>query len=61
MKIKDLAIESFKTMPSSATILDMQYRLYVLNKIQKGEESLKKSGGLSHETVVALISDSFLP
>ncbi len=36
-------------LPDDATFEDMQYRLYVLEKIHLGLESLKTEGGVPHD------------
>ncbi len=36
-------------LPDDATFEDMQYRLYVLEKIHLGRHSLKQDGGVPHE------------
>jgi hypothetical protein len=47
--IRDTAIDALRRLPNDASIEDLQYRLYVLEKIRKGEESLAKHGGITHE------------
>lgn len=42
--IRDDAIAALKRLPASSTLEDLQYRLYVLEKIRKGEASLKTDG-----------------
>ena len=51
MSLKHDVIAGLETLPERATMLDIQYRLYVIEKIRKGEESLKKHGGIPHEQV----------
>ncbi len=36
-------------LPDDCTIDDLQYHLYVLEKIRSGEESLASDGGIPHE------------
>jgi hypothetical protein len=49
MSFKSDAIASIDQLPSKATYLDIQYSIYVLNKIKNGEDSLRESGGISQE------------
>ncbi len=51
MSLKHDVIAGLETLPERATMLDIQYRLYVIEKVRKGEESLKKHGGIPHEQV----------
>lgn len=46
--VRDDAIAAIKRLPADSTFEDLQYRLYVLEKIRKGEESLSKHGPISH-------------
>ena len=48
MSFKTDVITSIDQMPNKASYLDIQYNLYVLNKIKLGEDSLKSNGGVSH-------------
>lgn len=38
-----------RALPDDASFEDIQYRLYVLEKIRKGIESAEKGGGVPHE------------
>jgi hypothetical protein len=38
-------------LPAEATIEDLQYHLYVIDKVQNGLESIEKDGGLTQEQV----------
>jgi hypothetical protein len=40
-------------LPKDATIEDLQYHLYVIDKVRKGLESIEKDGGLTQEQVEA--------
>ena len=51
MSLKKDVIAGLETLPEKATMLDIQYSLYVIDKIRKGEESLRKHGGIPHEEV----------
>jgi predicted transcriptional regulator len=43
-------------LPDDSTIEDIQYHLYVLDKIQKGQESIRDGKGISHEEAKARLS-----
>ena len=38
-----------QSLPEDCTIEDVHYRLYVINKIRRGEERLANEGGVSQE------------
>lgn len=38
-----------RALPDDATFEDMQYKLYVLEKIHEGQKSIQEHGGVSHE------------
>lgn len=48
MSLKTEAIEAIKFLPDSATAADIQYRLYVVRKVARSEQSLKKHGPMTH-------------
>lgn len=43
-------------LPSDATIEDVQYHLYVIDKVRKGLESAERDGGLTQEQVEERLS-----
>ena len=45
--VRDDAIAALKRLPADSTLEDLQYRLYVLEKIRKGEASLDQHGPVS--------------
>lgn len=47
--IKEEVIEMINNLPGNATLEDIQYHLYVLEKIRKGQESIKHDKGISNE------------
>jgi len=49
--IKAEVAQLLKKMPSDSTLADIQYNLYVLEKIKKSKQSIKKYGVISHEEV----------
>ncbi len=44
-------------LPKDVTIEDVQYHLYVINKVRKGLESVKQDGGLTQEQVEERLSE----
>lgn len=40
-------------LPNDASIEDVQYHLYVIDKVRKGLESIESDGGLTQEQVEA--------
>lgn len=48
---KDEVKSLLKKLPDNCTIEDIQYHLYVIEKIQKGIERAKKEGTVSQEDV----------
>lgn len=40
-----------RALPDDATFEDAQYRLYVLEKIRKGRESIERTGGIPQADV----------
>lgn len=38
-----------RALPDDATFEDMQYKLYVLEKIHEGMKAVEEHGGVSHE------------
>ena len=45
--LKQRVITIFKKLPDNATIEDMMYRLYVIEKIRKGKEAIKNGKTIS--------------
>ena len=35
-------------MPETCTVEDIQYQLYLIDKINRGEDSLRRDGGIPH-------------
>lgn len=50
--IKDLALEAITKLPDSASIDDIMYRLYVIDKVSKGREAVKQGETLSTEELL---------
>lgn len=38
-----------QSLPDDCTIEDVQYRLYVINKVRRAEERMNKDGGFSQQ------------
>ena len=49
MTLKSEVMNSLDILPGKAGYLDMQYSLYVTNKVHQGEATLKLKGGISHK------------
>ncbi len=49
--VKSEVSQLLNKLPDNCTIEDVQYHLYVIEKIKKGIESADKEGTLSHEEV----------
>lgn len=47
--LKDEISEMIHHLPEDTSLEDIQYHLYVLEKIRKGQESIKDGKGFSHE------------
>ncbi len=54
--LKDDIAEMIHQLPENTTFEDIQYHLYVLEKIRKGQESIKDGNGISHEEAKARLS-----
>jgi predicted transcriptional regulator of viral defense system len=48
---KDRVRQLLKSLPDNCTLEDVQYGLYVLQKIQNGEEQIERGEGIPHEVV----------
>ncbi len=46
--IRDQAIDAFQKLPKNASAEDLQYQLYVLEKIRRSEEAISARGTVSH-------------
>ena len=51
--IKDKVAELIHHLPEDSTLEDIQYHLYVLEKISKGQQSIKDGKGISNEEAKA--------
>lgn len=49
--VKEEITSLLDRLPANATIEDVQYHLYVIDKVHKGLESIERDGGLTHEQV----------
>lgn len=54
--IKDKVAELIHHLPEDTTLEDIQYHLYVLEKISKGQQSIKDGKGISNEEAKARLS-----
>jgi hypothetical protein len=53
MTIKDEVRALLDKLPDDATMEDLQYHLYVLEKIKRGEESIRREGVVTQAEVEA--------
>lgn len=49
--VKEEIASLLERLPSDASIEDVQYHLYVIDKVRKGLESIEQDGGLTQEEV----------
>lgn len=54
--IKENVEKMIRSLPDDSTVEDIQYHLYVLDKIQKGQEAIRDGHGISHEEAKARLS-----
>lgn len=54
--LKDEVVEMIQHLPESTSLEDIQYHLYVLEKIRKGKKSIKDGKGISNEEAKARLS-----
>ncbi|MBN2541492.1 hypothetical protein JXI42_01355 [bacterium] len=47
--LKEKSIEAISKLPNNANIDDIMYRLYVIDKIRKGEKAVKEGKTISTE------------
>jgi len=48
--------QMIRNLPEDSTVEDIQYHLYVLDKIQKGQDAIRDGKGISHEEAKARLS-----
>lgn len=49
--LKEEAIEAISKLPESADIDEIMYRLYVIDKIKKGQDAIKKGKTISVQSL----------
>jgi hypothetical protein len=54
--VKDEVASLLDRLPDDASIEDVQYHLYVIDKVRKGLESVERDGGLTQEQVEERLS-----
>ena len=54
--VKKNVEQMIRSLPDDSTVEDIQYHLYVLDKIQKGQEAIRDGKGISHEEANARLS-----
>jgi len=48
--------QMIRSLPDNSSVEDIQYHLYVLDKIQKGQQAIRDGKGISHEEAKARLS-----
>ena len=54
--LKKSVEKMIRNLPDDSTVEDIQYHLYVLDKIQKGQQAIRDGKGISHEEAKARLS-----
>ena len=54
--LKQNVEQMIRSLPDDSTVEDIQYHLYVLDKIQKGQQAIRDGQGISHEEAKARLS-----
>lgn len=54
--VKDEVTSLLERLPEDASIEDVQYHLYVIDKVRKGLESVERDGGLTQDQVEERLS-----
>ncbi len=54
--LKDGVADMIHNMPDDSSLEDIQYHLYVLEKVRKGRQSIKDGKGISNEEAKARLS-----
>ena len=54
--LKQSVEQMIRNLPDDSTVEDIQYHLYVLDKIQKGQQGIRDGHGISHEEAKARLS-----
>jgi predicted transcriptional regulator len=57
MSAKDVVLRLLETLPDDASIEDIQYHLYVLQKIRIGEEAAHAGMVIPHEEVMRELAE----
>jgi len=57
MSAKDAVLKLLDTLPEDASIEDIQYHLYVLQKIQIGEQAIRDGRVIPHEEVMRELAE----
>jgi predicted transcriptional regulator len=52
MSVKEVVYRLLEALPEDASIEDIQYHLYVMQKIQAGQEAIDAGEVISHEEVM---------
>ncbi len=60
-QIKQEVSSLLERLPSDASIEDVQYHLYVMDKVGKGLDAIDRDGGLTQQEVEARLSKWLVP
>ncbi len=55
-QIKDEVIDLLNRLPDDTSLEDIQYHLYVIEKVRNGLDSIEKEGGLTQQEVEEKLS-----
>ncbi len=54
--LKDDVADMIRELPADASLEDIQYHLYVLEKLQRGQEAIRDGRGVTHEEAKARLA-----
>jgi predicted transcriptional regulator len=54
--VKKNVEQMLQNLPNNSAIEDIQYRLYILDKISKGQQDIRDGKGISHQEAKARLS-----
>ena len=54
--LKDDVAEMIRGLPADSSLEDIQYHLYVLEKLRRGREAIKDGRGVTHEEAKARLA-----
>ena len=54
--LKDNVAEMIRSLPADSTLEDIQYHLYVLEKLRRGQQAIRDGLGVTHEEAKARLA-----